>query len=151
MRRIWLALAMIASGGCGGGGGDDGAAGPDANLVTPPGTTCGAPVTAVDTSSPDHVVGDGAPGSCTETALAAAIALGGSITFACGPDPTTITVTATLALRTDVDTTGAGLSWTVRVRWQSRRAWSDWSKAPAAASMRACGWPVKTARCLRSS
>ena len=103
-----IAIALLAAG-CGGssspGGGDGGPGGPDAPVITPPGTTCGAPVSAVDTSSPDHVVGDGAAGSCTEAALAAAVAQGGTITFACGDAPVTIAITQPLQLRTDVDTT----------------------------------------------
>lgn len=45
-----------------------------------------------DTSSPDHVVGDGTPESCTADAFIDAVALGGVITFDCGPDPVTITL-----------------------------------------------------------
>jgi predicted outer membrane repeat protein len=88
-----------------GGGGGGGGGGPADAIVTPPGTTCGAPVQPVDTSTPDHVVGDGSAASCTEAALAAAIGSGGIITFACGSAATTIAVTQTLELRTDVDTT----------------------------------------------
>ncbi|MBI5878311.1 MAG: hypothetical protein HZB53_11730 [Chloroflexi bacterium] len=40
------------------------------------------------------IVGDGTPGSCTENALAAALAGGGGIAFDCGADPLTITMTA---------------------------------------------------------
>ena len=49
----------------------------------------------VDTSSPDRVVGNGAPSSCTSAAVVAAVALGGVITFNCGPAPLTIVMTAT--------------------------------------------------------
>src|SRR5580704_2998947 len=80
----------------GGGGGDDDDGGPDAGVITPPGTTCGAPVMPVDTSTPDQTVGDGTPGSCTEAALATAIAAGGIIVFACGTSPTTISITTTI-------------------------------------------------------
>ncbi|MBX7081525.1 MAG: hypothetical protein K1X88_20155 [Nannocystaceae bacterium] len=59
---------------------------------------------AVDTSSPTTVVGDGTAPSCTHDALAAAVAQGGIITFDCGDAPVTIAITATLSLRTDVDT-----------------------------------------------
>lgn len=45
-----------------------------------------------DTSSPDRVVGDGTPESCTADAFIEAVALGGVITFDCGPDPITITL-----------------------------------------------------------
>jgi hypothetical protein len=50
---------------------------------------------AADTSNPDHVIGTGTPASCTSAAVVAAVALGGVITFDCGPDPVTIEMTAT--------------------------------------------------------
>lgn len=43
--------------------------------------------------TPDHVVGTGAPESCTSEAVIEAVAKGGVITFNCGPDPLTITLT----------------------------------------------------------
>jgi predicted outer membrane repeat protein len=42
------------------------------------------------------VVGKGTPGSCTQGALYNAVRTGGIITFDCGPDPVTITLTKTL-------------------------------------------------------
>jgi len=39
----------------------------------------------VDTSHPDHVIGSGTPASCTSQAVVDAVALGGIITFNCGP------------------------------------------------------------------
>jgi len=54
-----------------------------------------------DTSHPTTVVGTGTAASCTNAALAAAIALGGVVTFDCGPDPVRIPVTSTLELPTD--------------------------------------------------
>lgn len=51
---------------------------------------------AVDTASPDHVVGNGTPGSCTSAALASAVASGGVITFDCGDDLVTIPIEETL-------------------------------------------------------
>lgn len=45
-----------------------------------------------DTSSPDQVVGDGTPESCTGDAFIDAVAKGGVIRFDCGPDPVTITL-----------------------------------------------------------
>ena len=54
---------------------------------------------AEDTSRPDHVIGDGTPASCTSDAVVAAVAAGGVITFDCGPDPVTITMTATAKIR----------------------------------------------------
>jgi polymorphic membrane protein len=50
---------------------------------------------AVDTSHPDHVIGDGSPAGCTSAAVVQAVAEGGIITFDCGPGPVTITMTAT--------------------------------------------------------
>jgi hypothetical protein len=49
----------------------------------------------MDTTDPAHVVGDGSPGSCTSAAVVQAVAEGGIITFSCGPNPVTITMTAT--------------------------------------------------------
>lgn len=49
----------------------------------------------VDTSRPDRVIGSGTPGSCTSRAVVRAVALGGIITFDCGPDPVSITMTQT--------------------------------------------------------
>lgn len=54
---------------------------------------------AVDTSSPDRVVGDGTAASCTSAAVVSAVAKGGVITFDCGPAPVTITMTATAKIR----------------------------------------------------
>jgi hypothetical protein len=45
---------------------------------------------AVDTSHPDHVIGNGTPASCTSRKVVAAVAQGGVITFDCGPDPVVI-------------------------------------------------------------
>jgi hypothetical protein len=42
-----------------------------------------------------HVIGTGSPGSCTSAAVISAVAKGGIITFNCGPNPVTITMTAT--------------------------------------------------------
>jgi hypothetical protein len=50
---------------------------------------------AVDTSHPNHVIGNGRPASCTASAVVRAVAAGGIITFNCGPEPVTITMTAT--------------------------------------------------------
>jgi S-layer homology domain len=56
---------------------------------------------AVDTSSPDHVVGTGTPASCTSAAVVAAVAKGGVITFDCGPDPVRIRMAATAKVHND--------------------------------------------------
>jgi hypothetical protein len=50
---------------------------------------------AVDTSHPNHVIGNGRPASCTSAAVVRAVASGGIITFNCGPKPVTILMTAT--------------------------------------------------------
>ncbi|MFJ6196677.1 hypothetical protein [Micromonospora sp. NPDC092111] len=50
---------------------------------------------AVDTSRPTRTVGNGTPAGCTSAAVVRAVAAGGIITFDCGPDPVTITMTAT--------------------------------------------------------
>jgi hypothetical protein len=50
---------------------------------------------AVSTAHPDHVIGDGTAASCTSAAVVAAVAMGGVITFNCGPEPVTITMTQT--------------------------------------------------------
>jgi hypothetical protein len=76
----------------------------DGGPITPPGTTCGAPISPVDTSSAAHVVGDGSAASCTESALRAAVAMGGTIAFDCG-GATTITITSAIDVPTDTDTT----------------------------------------------
>jgi hypothetical protein len=45
-----------------------------------------------DVSTPDHIIGDGTPGSCTCDAFIDAVAQGGKIVFNCGVDPVTITL-----------------------------------------------------------
>jgi hypothetical protein len=50
---------------------------------------------AVNTSDPSRVIGNGTPASCTSAAVVRAVAKGGVITFNCGPNPVTITMTAT--------------------------------------------------------
>jgi hypothetical protein len=44
---------------------------------------------------PDHVIGTGAPASCTSAAVVRAVAAGGVITFDCGRKPVTIVMRAT--------------------------------------------------------
>jgi hypothetical protein len=56
---------------------------------------------AVDTSHPTRVIGNGTATSCTSAAVVAAIAQGGIITFDCGPDPVTITMTQTAKIVND--------------------------------------------------
>jgi hypothetical protein len=65
-----------------------------------------------DSSDPDRVVGTGTPGSCTSAAVVNAVALGGVITFDCGPGPVTIPMAATARVfnnRPNVVLDGGGL------------------------------------------
>ena len=101
-----MAITLTA---CGGGGGSSSAnanasASPAIVVVTPAGLTAGNPGSsypvpaagqAVDTRTPNHVVGNGTAASCTGAAVVAAVAQGGIITFSCGPNPVTITLTST--------------------------------------------------------
>ena len=98
MRRL-ASLAAILLAAC---GGDDGGVDVPNPLTDPtdgppagnPNGTCPVPAEAglADVSSPRTVVGDGTAASCTGEAFIAAVAAGGVITFACGPDPVTITL-----------------------------------------------------------
>ena len=45
---------------------------------------------AVNSSHPDHVIGNGSPASCTSRKVVRAVAKGGVITFDCGPRPVVI-------------------------------------------------------------
>lgn len=62
---------------------------PEGNAAVP------AEAQPVDVSRPDQVIGDGTAASCTSAAVVAAVARGGVITFDCGPEPVTITLTET--------------------------------------------------------
>ena len=55
------------------------------------------------------VVGTGRPASCTEAALDAALVGGGLVTFVCGPDPVTITITRTKTIDADTALDGESL------------------------------------------
>jgi len=68
-----------------------------------PNGTCAIPseAAAEDSSQPTTVVGSGTPESCTSEAFVDAVAGGGVITFACGPDPITITVERTAKVFND--------------------------------------------------
>ena len=70
---------------------------------------CPAAVALADVSAPHSIVGNGTPASCTESALATAIAGGGVIVFACGAAPVTIAVTSTLNVTSDTVLDGGGL------------------------------------------
>lgn len=52
-----------------------------------------------DVTNPNHVIGTGTAASCTSAAFLSAVTAGGIITFNCGPDPVTITLTATAKVR----------------------------------------------------
>jgi hypothetical protein len=62
---------------------------PDGRAYVPPAAR------SVDSSDPNHIIGSGTPASCTSAAVVKAVAQGGIITFNCGPNPITITMTAT--------------------------------------------------------
>jgi hypothetical protein len=99
MRKTpWFLVAVVVwlspfASGCGGGSGAGATQippGPNGN----PNGHCAVPAAglAADVSSPTTVVGTGSATSCTASAVVAAVAGGGVVTFNCGPDPVTITV-----------------------------------------------------------
>ncbi len=108
MRARIGALVVLWVGACGGGDGgvdidnplEDPAEGPPAGN---PNGTCPVPAEAApeDSSNPRTVVGDGTAASCTGEAFAAAVALGGVVTFDCGPEPVTIEITRTAKVVND--------------------------------------------------
>ncbi|HTX31464.1 MAG TPA: hypothetical protein VMD09_08760 [Solirubrobacteraceae bacterium] len=53
---------------------------------------------AVNTSHPNHVIGNGTPRSCTSAAVVHDVAAGGIIAFNCGPRPVTIVMRATASV-----------------------------------------------------
>jgi hypothetical protein len=59
--------------------------------------------------SPQSVIGNGTPGSCTEAAFATAFNAGGSITFNCGAAPVTITLTSRYTVTVDTAIDGGTL------------------------------------------
>ena len=68
-----------------------------------PDGTCAVPTEALaeDTRNPTTVIGSGTPDSCTSDAVVSAVAKGGIITFNCGPDPVTITLSQTAKIFND--------------------------------------------------
>lgn len=105
--QLLLAAGLL---GCGDPGADDGGEleplppfPDDAPAAGNPEGACAVPAEArlEDTSSPDHVIGDGTPASCTSDAVVEAVAAGGIITFACGPEPITITLDRTAKIFND--------------------------------------------------
>src|SRR5687768_2635942 len=59
---------------------------------------CPSPLTTVQAVPLLGAVGDGTPESCTEAALDAALATEGLVTFNCGTEPHTITLTSVKAI-----------------------------------------------------
>ncbi|NVB43162.1 hypothetical protein G6O69_35390 [Pseudenhygromyxa sp. WMMC2535] len=108
-----LGLASFACSDDGSGEGEsDDEGGPIENPLTDPESgpaagnpegSCAIPAAAMpaDVSSPDTVIGDGSPESCTSAAVVDAVAGGGVITFDCGPDPITITLEQTAKIFND--------------------------------------------------
>jgi hypothetical protein len=79
-----------------------------ATALPPPKVVCDLPAMPVDTSKPTTVVGDGSAASCTEAALRTAVSNAGIVTFACGNDPTTITLASEIAVAKDTTIDGGG-------------------------------------------
>ncbi|HEY6878679.1 MAG TPA: hypothetical protein VI299_11705 [Polyangiales bacterium] len=76
----------------------------DASTDPPPkASSCDLPAGAAaeSVSSPTTVVGTGTAASCTSAAFVAAVAKGGVITFNCGPNPVTITLSETAKVFND--------------------------------------------------
>ena len=75
----------------------------DLPLAGNPDGDCEVPAEArpEDVSSPDVVIGDGSPASCTSDAVVNGIAQGGVITFDCGPDPIVIELDETAKIFND--------------------------------------------------
>ena len=77
---------------------------------TLPRSVCSSPFALKTTTNPTTVVGTGTSASCTQTALAAALLQGGIITFNCGIQPVTISITSELQVpRNDTIIDGNGL------------------------------------------
>lgn len=97
-------LGLAACGGDGGVAVDNPLANPaDGPPAGNPDGHCAIPAEAApeDIATPTTVVGDGTAASCTSAAFVAAVARGGVITFACGPDPVTIKLTETAKIFND--------------------------------------------------
>ena len=73
----------------------NGAGNPDGAAPIP------AEARAVDTSRPDHVIGNGTARSCTSRKVVKAVAKGGIIRFKCGKKPVTIRMKATAKVYND--------------------------------------------------
>jgi hypothetical protein len=108
-----LAAGLALGGGCGGG-----AAPPPRSGAVPgdgtgglalPAALCGTPAPPAAWPGPVQTVGSGTPASCTEAALDEALARGGVIRFACGPDPVIFHVSSEKAITRDTWLDGGGL------------------------------------------
>jgi hypothetical protein len=75
-----------------------------------PVATCSVPAggAPADTSKPTTVVGDGTAASCTESALDAAVAKAGVVTFDCGAAPVTIELTQQIQIVNNAGPAGLG-------------------------------------------
>ncbi len=89
--------------GTGTGSGTDPQTKPGKDPAGNPSGGCAIPTEAklADVSKPKTVVGDGTAASCTGTAFVDAVAKGGVITFNCGTNPVTITLSATAKIFND--------------------------------------------------
>ena len=113
----WAVAVLVAA--CGsdgtGAGGDRDGGRVDGGAPPSPSDGCASFVARVpmpDFTSPDHVIGDGTPASCTEAALRDAVDAGGTITFDCGPEEHVIAIGEPLRLvlgGPDVSVDGGGL------------------------------------------
>jgi predicted outer membrane repeat protein len=112
--RAWscLALPVLLLLACG--GDDDGAAdddgdddGPRVDAAVPPvpPAVCDDVAALVDTSAPTHLISD----CSSDVALRAAVDAGGTIAFACGDGPVTVTLTAPLHVAHDTVIDGGGV------------------------------------------
>ena len=102
---LCMAAIFILLSGCGsGGGGTEAPSGQTSHfpIVNPDGGPPAgnpdgtAPIPAEanleEVTSPDQIIGNGTPESCSAESFIDAVALGGTIVFDCGPDPITITL-----------------------------------------------------------
>lgn len=69
-----------------------------------PKNVCKSPFNIRDTTKPTTVIGTGTPASCNQNTLAAALLKGGIITFNCGTNPVTISISSELQISKDSDT-----------------------------------------------
>ncbi|MBU1219334.1 right-handed parallel beta-helix repeat-containing protein [Myxococcota bacterium] len=79
------------------------------NNINPPPAVCEEGIQPLDTTNPDHIIGDGTPNSCTEDALVEAAESGGIIKFNCGADPVEISLSNTIVFDSETVIDGGGL------------------------------------------